>query len=161
MQTIFNAEEFRHTMSYYPTGVAVVTLLGDEQRLLGITINSFTSLSLDPPSVLFCLRRALPSVVFFTPSNLFFINVLSATQQDLADNFAKSQRKDWDNVGYSFSENGTPFLNHTVANFHCCVSKTYLEGDHVLVLGEIKGVQHDPNRNPLIFHKRAYTTIEA
>jgi flavin reductase (DIM6/NTAB) family NADH-FMN oxidoreductase RutF len=143
----------RDTLSRYATGVAVVTAAHNGRRS-GITINSFTSLSLAPALVLWCLRRDSPSLAGFTAASHHAVNVLAADQVELAYQFALPGDR-FRGVALLQSPWETPLLAGTVATIVCRLERIVSGGDHVIVIGHV--VDHQASPGPsLLFHDGAF-----
>lgn len=153
----FSAEELRFALSKYATGVAIVTTVDEEQRPFGLAVNSFTSVSLEPPLVLWCLRRASSLFGKFEPSPTFGINVLAAHQADLAARFSAKIEDRFAGVAYDSGVLGCPILPGAAATLECQTVAQYLAGDHLIFLGEVRSCSHS-GAAPLIFHSKNYWT---
>ncbi len=125
---------------------------------MGLTANSFNSVSLEPPLVLWSLARAAGSMSTLTAGSHYAINILSASQKDLAERFATRGANRW--VGVSFTEGtgGAPLLAGAAATFECFNRSRYEEGDHVIFVGEVERCAHRPGASPLLFHGARYYT---
>jgi flavin reductase len=151
---------FREAMGSFPTGVTVVTVASDEGNIHGITVNSFSSVSLDPMLVLICLKRTSRGLDLIERGGAFAVNVLSAGQHDLARRFANRHRPAgpamFDGVPYKPGVTGCPFLVDATASFDCRLRRSHPAGDHLIVLGEVVALVHRPQLEPLIFHAGTY-----
>jgi flavin reductase (DIM6/NTAB) family NADH-FMN oxidoreductase RutF len=150
--TSFEPRALRHALGRYPTGVAVVTTRAPDGRPIGLTINSFASLSLDPALVLWSLVHHSPSLAAFSQAGHFGISVLAHDQQELASRFANPQVVDkFDQVALREAPEGVPVLHGALATLVCAVSKHVPEGDHELFIGQV--VRLDTREGaPLVFH---------
>jgi flavin reductase (DIM6/NTAB) family NADH-FMN oxidoreductase RutF len=150
----------RSALGRYATGVAIVTTCGPDGAPVGLTVNSFTSLSLDPPMVLWCLRRAASSLPAFSASTHFAVNVLSADQQALAKRFASSAVPDkFDGVAWQPGSHGLPLLSGTIGQLTCRRSREVHGGDHLIVLGLIEEYDVTPGA-PLVFHDGRFRRLD-
>ena len=143
----------------FATGVTIVTARTPEGVLVGLTANSFNSVSLSPPLVLWSLARAAASMAALSSSSHYAINILAADQKALAERFASGRREDrW--IGVSFSEglSGAPLLAGATATFECFNRSRYEEGDHVIFVGEVEQCQHRAGAAPLLFHGGKFYT---
>jgi flavin reductase (DIM6/NTAB) family NADH-FMN oxidoreductase RutF len=131
------AAEFRRAMRRVPTGVTVVTSLkGGEPR--GITVNAFSSVSLEPPSLLICINREARSYLFISTSRIFCVNVLAGDQRRLAEHFSgKVRERQFVGICYTTDATGAPVLNGTIAHFDCEVAHEYLFGSHSILIGHV------------------------
>jgi unspecific monooxygenase len=143
----------RDTLGRYATGVTVVTTARRDQAV-GLTVNSFTSLSLAPPLVLWCLRRKSPTRAAFTTSPLFAVNVLAAHQQTMATQFAGPGERF---LGVALRPNpyGLPLLEGTVGTLVCRRTRVVPAGDHVMIIGAVVDHRACPGP-PLLFVDGTY-----
>ena len=128
---------FRHALGQFATGVAVVTAATDAHRAC-VTINSFSSLSLDPPLVLWSLRRESGSLAAFRAASHFAVNVLSSDQVEIASRFARSTSPGQDVDGSVPGRGGAPLLAGVAAAFECRRHVEHDGGDHVIFVGEVE-----------------------
>jgi flavin reductase len=156
---------FRQAMGSFPTGVTVVTVASDDGGMHGITVNSFSSVSLDPMLVLVCLNGASRSVGLIERAGVFAVNVLSAGQQDISRWFANRYRPAdctmFDGVPFEPGLTGCPVLVGATASFDCVLRQSHRAGDHLIVLGEVVALVHRPQLEPLIFHAGNYGSLTA
>lgn len=151
-----DAKEFRFALGNFPTGVTVITSLAEDGELLGATANSFSSVSLDPPLVLFSLDRGAYSLDAYLKAGAFAINILSLDQQDLSNRFAKALGDKWDGIEYETWETGSPILPGAIASFDCRLWNTYDGGDHIIFVGEVLQMSRDGEGQPLVFFRGQY-----
>ncbi|GAA2911416.1 flavin reductase family protein [Streptosporangium fragile] len=145
----------REALGRYATGVAVVTTALPEGGRAGVTVNSFTSVSLDPPLVLWCLSRRAPSAPAFLAAGRFAVNVLAADQEHLSRRFATPLPDKFAGVETRPGPGGVPVLAGTLARFTCRTAATYDGGDHVIFVGEIEHFECSDG-DPLVFHSGGY-----
>lgn len=129
------SEAFREALGCYGTGVTVVTTRADNAPL-AITVNSFTSVSLDPPLVLWCLADLSNRYVGFSTAERFAIHVMAEDQQDSARAFARDGR-DFSHCGWSADDSGIPLLDGCLARFDCRLFGRHNAGDHLIIVGEV------------------------
>ena len=155
---------FREAMGSFPTGVTVVTAASEEGTMYGMTVNSFSSVSLDPMLVLVCLNQASRGVGLIERAGVFVVNVLSAGQEDVSRWFANRHRPVgstmFDGVPFEPGVTGCPVLVDATASFECRVRQSHRAGDHLIVLGEVVALTHRPQLEPLIFHAGTYKSLE-
>jgi flavin reductase (DIM6/NTAB) family NADH-FMN oxidoreductase RutF len=120
--------------------------------MVGLTANSFNSVSMSPPLVLWSLARTANSLPVFGSGTHYAINVLSAGQQDLAMRFATPGVDRWQGVEYVLGGSGAPLLQGCVASFECHNRSQYDEGDHIIFVGEVERCSFQPALSPLLFH---------
>lgn len=147
----FDSRHFRQALSQFATGVTVITTCLADGSMLGLTASSFNSVSLDPPLILWSLGNAANSMSAFTGNSHYIVNVLSAEQAQLAEQFASRKKNRFEGVSYTMSRTGHPILNGVSAWFECHNRSRYPEGDHVIFVGEVERCQFEP-MPPLIFH---------
>jgi flavin reductase (DIM6/NTAB) family NADH-FMN oxidoreductase RutF len=148
----FTAADFRTALGMFATGVTIVTARNSEGGLIGLTANSFNSVSLDPPLVLWSLAQSAGSMPFFRTGTHYAINILAADQQDLARQFASQVTDRFAGVDYTLGAAGAPLLTGAVATFECFNRSRYQEGDHVIFVGEVERCAHMNGASPLLFH---------
>ena len=155
---------FREAMGSFPTGVTVVTVASDDGNMHGMTVNSFSSVSLDPMLVLVCLKETSRGVGLIERAGAFVVNVLSAGQQDVSRWFANRHRPAgpamFDGVPFEPGVTGCPILVGATASFDCRLRQSHHAGDHLIVLGEVVALVHHPQLEPLIFHAGTYKSLE-
>lgn len=152
--------EYRNAVGCFATGVTVITTLDPEGDKIGITANSFTSLSLDPPLVLFCVDARINSFEAFESCRHFNVNVLREEQMELSNNFAKSSDDKWDGVEHGYGENGCPVFGGSLAVLECDKHEMYEGGDHLILIGEVTRMNYDGNGGrPLLYYKGTYNKI--
>lgn len=136
----FDQRRFRDAAGTFVTGVTVVTTLDAAGDPAGLTVNSFTSVSLDPPMVLFCLGKESTTFEAFSARNGFAVNVLAASQREVSDLFARPGDRfadiDW-MPGYA----GLPVLVDSLATFECSLAHDYDGGDHRILVGTVREVR--------------------
>jgi flavin reductase (DIM6/NTAB) family NADH-FMN oxidoreductase RutF len=136
----------------FATGVTIVTAQAADGSFVGLTANSFNSVSLTPPLVLWSLSQSAGSMAAFSAGSHYAINILGAEQQDLARQFAARDCDRFAGVAFSLGAGGAPLLKGAVASFECFNRSRYEEGDHVIFVGEVEGCTHRTGSSPLLFH---------
>jgi flavin reductase (DIM6/NTAB) family NADH-FMN oxidoreductase RutF len=155
-----DARALRDALGRFITGVAVVTAVDDVLGPLGVTVNSFNSVSLDPPLVLWSLARRAWSLPGFERSTAFAINILSEEQDRLAERFASPGADKWAGVAYRLSEDtGTPILTGVEAALECRRERLVDGGDHVIFLGRPVRLHYGVTTRPLAFYRGRYTRL--
>jgi len=154
----FSAQEFRAALGMFATGVTIVTARTAEGQLVGLTANSFNSVSLSPPLVLWSLSRAAASMAVFSAGSHYAINVLAVDQKTLAERFASRGADRWSGVGFDEGAGGAPLLHGAAATFECFNRSRYEEGDHVIFVGEVERCSHRTGASPLLFHGGRFYT---
>ncbi|NHZ87704.1 flavin reductase [Massilia sp. CCM 8733] len=154
----FDSNYFRQALSQFATGVTIVTAALPDGRLAGVTINSFNSVSLDPPLVLWSLAQTASSMAAFEQAEGYVINVLADNQAALAQRFARPGQDRFEQVGFTRSAQGQPVLDGSVACFECRPRSRYVEGDHVIFVGAVERCQFYPHRS-LGFHRGRFIAL--
>jgi flavin reductase (DIM6/NTAB) family NADH-FMN oxidoreductase RutF len=154
----FSAQEFRAALGMFATGVTIVTARTADGQVVGLTANSFNSVSLTPPLVLWSLSRAAASMAVFSAGSHYAINVLAADQKPLAERFAIRGADRWQGVTFDTGAGGAPLLHGAAATFECFNRSRYEEGDHVIFVGEVERCTHRDGATPLLFHGGRYYT---
>ena len=161
-QTGTNTTSFRHALGCFPTGVAVITTRDAQGQPVGLTCNSFSSVSLEPPLVLWSLRNNSKSIDIFRQTGEFTINVLSHRQDALSGRFASSSKtmaEKFDGVAHRSGWDGTPVLEECIANFQCSVFAQHDAGDHVVFIGKVEAFEQSSEEDALVFYKGAYMML--
>jgi 3-hydroxy-9,10-secoandrosta-1,3,5(10)-triene-9,17-dione monooxygenase reductase component len=150
------ADAFRHVLGHYPTGVAVITARTPDGPA-GMSMNSFTSLSLEPPLVLFCPAESSRTWPLLRRAGKIAINVLSAGQKGVSRAFAARSADRFAGLAWTVGANGAPLLVDALGWLECSVQAEYPAGDHLVVIAGIDrmGV-HEEIVDPLVFFKGAY-----
>ena len=154
----FSRQEFRSALGMFATGVTIITARTADGDLVGLTANSFNSVSLDPPLVLWSLSRSAGSMVALSTGSHYAINILAADQKELAERFAGKREDRWEAVEFSEGLCGAPLLAGAAATFECFNRSRYEEGDHVIFVGEVEHCEHRSGVSPLLFHGGKFYT---
>lgn len=149
----------RAALGQYATGVAVITARAPGGAHVGLTVNSLTSVSLNPPLVLFCLSNKSSLLAAFEQATHFTINVLAAGQQALSNRFAKPSANTWDGVKYSTGEHGCALLSGAAGVLECARRAAYPGGDHLILVGEVVRFDVVNAAEPLVFYRGGYGTF--
>ncbi len=153
-----DSRSLRDALGEFATGVAVVTACGRDGQPVGVTINSFASVSLDPPLVLWSLGLQSPSLAVFEACSHYAVNILAADQADLSQRFSQSQNDKFAGIETKVGAGGTPLLSGCCAWFECRNELRYPGGDHIILLGYVEGFQR-VEKPPLIFHGGQYRAL--
>jgi 4-hydroxyphenylacetate 3-hydroxylase, reductase component len=155
----FDARALRNALGHYTTGVTIVTTRTPDGGHTGVTVNSFTSVSLDPPLVLFCLATRSSLLSAFEQAGHFAINVLAKDQQALSNRFARPSSNTWTDVKYRIGSEGCALLAGTLGAFECAQHGVYQGGDHLILVGRIVRFEATPAGEPLAFCQGSYGTF--
>ena len=153
--------EYRRVAGLFPTGVTVVTRRLDDGKPYGMTVSSFTTVSLEPPLVLVCIDLAARFLRDLAHNHPFIINILSEDQQHVAQRFASKQEENrFAGLGWSPEWSDAPLLHGIVASFSCTVDRRVNAGDHVILIGAVHRVQQHQGK-PLVWCDRGYHCLPA
>ena len=156
---VFSPREFRASLGMFATGVTIVTARTAEGERVGLTANSFNSVSLDPPLVLWSLARAAGSLPAFSAGSHYAINILAADQKALAERFASKVVADrFTGLAFTEGAGGAPLIAGAAASFECFNRSRYEEGDHVIFVGEVERCTHRAGASPLLYHGGKFYT---
>lgn len=154
----FSSTEFRTALGMFATGVTIVTARSPTGELVGLTANSFNSVSLTPPLVLWSLSQAATSMDAFRQGSHYAINILAADQQELALRFATRGTDRFVNLEFTVGVCGAPLITGSVATFECFNRSRYAEGDHVIFVGEVEHCSYRAGASPLLYHGGKFYT---
>ena len=147
-----DTDAFRRALSCFATGVAVVTALDDAGGNVGITINSFSSVSLDPPLILWSVARDSQNYEVFVRARHFAVHVLASHQEELVERFASRDEKKFDGLECGQGLHGMPILPDHIACFECSTEHIYPGGDHKIIVGRVHRFE-DREADPLVLHR--------
>ena len=157
MTQLVDARELRNALGRFATGVCVVTTRTAAGQAAGLTVNSFSSVSLDPPLVAWCLGRKAPSLAAFSQAEHFAVHVMAADQHALTMHFSRPASEKFTDkfaeVQHEFEQGlgEVPVLKHSLARFECRKVSMVEGGDHLIFLGQVERFTYD-DRPPLLFH---------
>ena len=150
---------FRQALGQFCTGVTTVTTVAADGELVGITVNSFNSLSLDPPLILWSIANTTPSFSCFKLDDPFVVNVLGADQEDLAMQFARSgSDSKFNGVKTHAGLRGIPIIDGCVAHLECEVDARHPGGDHDIIVGRVRRI-FNLRKAPLLFHDGVFHSL--
>ncbi len=150
--------ELRRVFGCFATGIVIVTTLDDAGAPRGMTANSFTSVSLDPPLVLVCVASAAPICRALAQADGFAINILAHHQRHLSQRFATPQPDKFSGLAWHLGATGAPILPETLAHLDCRRYRDLEAGDHLVLLGKVVGFTRR-QAQPLVFSQGGYTTL--
>lgn len=155
-----SADEFRHVLGHFASGVTVVTTRSPDGRPTGLTVSAFASVSLEPPLVLICVDRKAQSYPALRASPRFAVNILGAEHETLSEEFASSQPDKFEAVAYRPGLSGLPLLSEALATIECRTVHTYPGGDHTIFVGEVEDARVREG-SPLLYFRGAYGRPDA
>lgn len=150
---------FRRACAHFATGVAIASILDEEGIPHGLTINSFTSVSLSPPLVLICIDYRAASYPRFARATHYSISILSEEQQELSTRFAVQPDDRFDGVAWSPGLTGVPLIDGAITIFECATRQVIDGGDHGILLAEVVAVA-SPGGAPLVYFGSAYQRLD-
>ncbi len=154
---VVDQRHLRQALGRFATGVTVITTRTVAGKLEGLTANSFSAVSLDPPLVLWSLRRNAPSLQSFLDSGYFAVNVLAAHQCDVSRHFATPAADKFATISCTAGLGGCPLLPDTLASFECSTEHQVVGGDHIIFIGRVHRATYRDGE-PLIFSAGKYCT---
>ena len=149
-----NKLNFKKTLGKFATGVTVICT-NDDNQIYGITVNSFSSLSLSPPLVLFSLGKSSSSINAFLKCKYLSINILSREQVNISNHFATNNQPG-NNIDFFVSKKNTPFINDCIANLECKLIENFIKGDHYIFICKLINVKHNDKKKPLLYFNSKY-----
>ena len=149
---------FRDALGHFATGVAVVTAVG-EAGALGLTINSFASVSLDPPLILWSLDKGSDRFFQLMKVQHFAVNMLGGEARDLAQRLSRKGQSSLLGEAVETSPRGVPLLTRAIAHFECAAEHRYEGGDHVIFVGRVLSFDHKSHSDPLIYYRGRYRAL--
>ena len=160
---MLDKDDFRSALGQFATGVTVITTLDDDGQPHSMTANAFSSICLDPPTVMVCVAHGTHTNGYLEKTSRFGVNILKQEQQDLGVYFAKKPEDRTGDVSYHYSEaaDKTPVLDDSMVFFGCEVKGTHVYGDHTIYVGEVKEMRRNDSSAPLMFfNSRWYNPAE-
>jgi flavin reductase (DIM6/NTAB) family NADH-FMN oxidoreductase RutF len=158
INTTWDKRDLRKALGSFGTGVTVVTSGNSQSRWVGVTANSFSSVSLEPPIVLWSLVSTSPNLEVFDQTERFVINVLALEQVELSKQFSKPLTDKFAGVDCVEGLGGVPVIQNCVATFECKTVQRTLVGDHVLFLGQVENYVYE-GKTPLLFCQGQYVQV--
>lgn len=157
-QMTFDPKAFRQALGCFPTGVAVVTACG-EAADIGITVNSFSSVSLDPPLVMWCIDRRSDRFNAFVKADRFTISILGTKHQEVSSRLARQGEHSLENIELVKTDSGPPALADALAVFECEPHAVHEGGDHAILVGRVTCFFRQDAGEPLVFFRGKYGAL--
>ncbi|NJS14741.1 MAG: flavin reductase family protein [Sphingopyxis sp.] len=154
-----DARTLRDAMGCFATGITIVTAMDAEGRPIGLTANSFTSVSLDPPLLLVCIANTAGSAPVLREAAHFGVNVLQIGQQPASNRFAGRGEDRFAATAWGPGETGVPLLDGSLVSFECKRHAVHEAGDHFLLIGDVVRAQFEPRRDPLLYFRGKYRRL--
>lgn len=153
-------QSLRQLCGAFATGVAIVSTVTDDGQPCGLTINSFTSVSLAPPLILWALNKESPSRPTFDAGRPFAVSILAEEQEELARRFARPVPDKFSEIPHFAGQLGVPIIDGSVGHLECEAFDSFEAGDHVVYLGLVMHGARQPERPPLAFHQGAFGRVQ-
>jgi len=151
-------------MGSFPTGVTVLTVEREPGQVHGMTANSFTSVSLDPPLILVCVDQNARLLSYLKEQGRFGVSILKDTQQQISELFAKPQQdpaeEEMLGVRFKWTDTGIPLLEDALAHIACNVVAQHMSGDHTIFVGEVESMELKVGE-PLLYYRGRYLAVQA
>ena len=148
--------KFRNALGHFATGVAVITTRVDDKDPIGITVNSFSSVSLEPPLILWSLDTKSDTLPIFSTVSCFTVNILREDHRDISNRLAQQGDHSLDGLLLRSGDNGCPALEDALAHFECEVYARHEAGDHIIILGRVTHFEYSEDGRPLLYHRGGY-----
>lgn len=157
----FDAVALRRAYGAFATGIAVIGTHAEDGRPIGMTVNSFASVSLAPPLISFCPAKSCFAFPVYCAMRHFSVNILTEKQRPVSDRFARSSMgSKWDGIAHRVGGYGVPIIDDALASLECAVEQRFEAGDHTIVLGRVLRIYGPHDAEPLVFHRSRYRTLE-
>jgi flavin reductase (DIM6/NTAB) family NADH-FMN oxidoreductase RutF len=154
-----DARTFRDALGCFATGITVITAMTPEGVPVGLTANSFTSVSLDPPLLLVCIANSVSSAETMRNAPRFAVNVLQIGQQPTSNRFAGKGEDRFAQTPWAVGEYGTPVLTGSLSSFECDRHAVHDGGDHFILVGHVLKAMFEPQRDPLLYFRGKYRRL--
>lgn len=151
-----DSREFRNAAGRFATGVCVITGFSQDREPMGMTVNSFTSVSLDPPLVLWSLQNSSECFGIFSPASHWTVNILAEDQLHLSNQYSRKGEHELSPEHYRIGVTGAPVLRGALSSFECSIWQRYDGGDHQLLVGQVEAMSTRPTGRPLLFYGGRY-----
>lgn len=156
----FDGRELRDALGRFATGVCIITTVDKDGRALGLTANSFASVSLDPALVLWSLQNNSDAHDSFASPQYFSINILDQNQLELSNQYAQKGGHLMSPEHFTLGEYGTPILHEALATFECELHATHDGGDHLIIVGRVRDMRCRGDGDPLLFYGGGYRELK-
>lgn len=149
---------FRKALGCFASGVTVVTSCDADKRPVGVTVSAFSSVSLDPPLVLFCLDKRTSDIDSFR-QGAFAVNILQEDQRQVSIQCASRMDDKWQGIAYDTNAHGVPLIRDSLARLECIVHQVVDGGDHDIIIGRVEALDYQTGGQPLLYFRGAYANI--
>ena len=151
--------EFRNACGMFATGITIVTTMGPEGEPVGMTVNSFASVSLDPPLILWSVGKHARSFDLFSAAESYAVHILHTGQEELSNLFASRGEDKFDKLAWTKGEAGSPILPEYAVCFQCQMESVYPGGDHNILVGRVIAFEDRQHEDALLFFRGKYRTL--
>jgi flavin reductase (DIM6/NTAB) family NADH-FMN oxidoreductase RutF len=152
--------DLKRAFGSFATGVAVIGARGMNGEMAGMTANSLTSVSMNPPLVLFCPARSLAAFNVYKTAAYFSVSILGEQCEAVSNHFARSGIDKWKAIPHGIGPSGCPYLDNAIAVMECEVEAQHPAGDHLIVLGRVRRLMISAVGGPLIFFRSSYRHLD-
>jgi flavin reductase (DIM6/NTAB) family NADH-FMN oxidoreductase RutF len=156
--TVVDSRSLRDVLGCYATGVAVITTRTNAGEHVAVTVNSFSSVSLNPPLILFSLGKKANILAHFKQAHSYAVNILAHNQESLSNMFARPSTASWESADYCEGENGCALFAGALAQLECLRYAEIEGGDHLTFFGQVTQLHPGEPGNPLLFYRGRYGT---
>lgn len=156
----FTSQELRKGFASFATGVTVITCVDEDQNPHGITISSFNTVSLEPPLILWSLKKHSRLMPWVETGKKHLIHVLERTQESLAMHFATVKVNQFTEIDYQRTDSGLTQINHCVAYYECETVSVHVGGDHNIIVAKVAHLKNYPEKEPLIFARSKFVGLD-
>jgi len=156
----FTSQELRKGFASFATGVTVITCLDEQQQHHGITISSFNTVSLEPPLILWSLKKQSRFMPWMELGKKHLIHVLERSQEDLAMHFATVKHDELIGVDHQIADSGLCQINDCVAYYECETVSVHTGGDHNIIVAKVLSLKNYPEKEPLIYARSKFVGLD-
>jgi flavin reductase (DIM6/NTAB) family NADH-FMN oxidoreductase RutF len=156
----FTSQELRKGFASFATGVTVITCLDEQQQHHGITISSFNTVSLEPPLILWSLKKHSRFMPWMELGKKYLIHVLERSQEDLAMHFATVKHDELIGVDHQIADSGLCQINDCVAYYECETVSVHTGGDHNIIVAKVLSLKNYPEKEPLIYARSKFVGLD-
>ncbi|MEM8593521.1 MAG: flavin reductase family protein [Pseudomonadota bacterium] len=153
-------KKLRQALGRFPTGVCVITTIDESGQSIGMTANSFSSVSLDPALVLWSIQKNSDCFDAFDRNQRYAVNILADDQQAMSNAYATKNNHDLKDGDYRIGKTGNPVLKNAIASFECQITDRHEGGDHIILVAEVLCFDERPTGKPLLFHAGKYSELK-
>jgi flavin reductase (DIM6/NTAB) family NADH-FMN oxidoreductase RutF len=157
----FEGLELRNALGRFATGVCVISTVTESGQAVGMTANSFSSVSLDPPLVLWSLQNNSDVYDVFSSPRFFAINILAREHQSHSDQYARKGQHELEAAHYRLGKHGSPIILDALVSFECELEVTHEGGDHLIIVARVRDLHERPDGEPLLFFSGGYHQLHS